>query len=109
MTEWNAFAALAVKYLGMPVETMPLYSEDSKWSWKASRVLDFVLVTGNFGHNRDYSYKKRYPYMVIKATSLWHHTCDAADHLLVFPIDSLKAWGWMVWNGVRGAFAQKCR
>ena len=56
MREWMAFAALLVDYLGMPVEALPLYSPDSKWSRKASRILSFVLETGNFGHNRDQSY-----------------------------------------------------
>jgi hypothetical protein len=28
MTEWKAFAAFAVEYLGMPVEVMPLFDED---------------------------------------------------------------------------------
>ena len=35
MSEWRAFAAVAVNYLGMPVEAMPLYSADSKWGKKA--------------------------------------------------------------------------
>lgn len=29
--EWRAFAALAVEYLGMPVEAMPLYSPSARW------------------------------------------------------------------------------
>ena len=52
MTEWKSFAALAVDYLGMPVEAIPLYSDDKKWSRKADKVMDFILETGNFGHNQ---------------------------------------------------------
>lgn len=56
MREWKAFAALSVDYLGIPVEALPLYASDRKWSRKASRILSFVLETGNIGHNRDKSY-----------------------------------------------------
>ena len=41
MSEWKAFAALAVDYLGMPFEAMPFYSDDKKWKRKAVRVMEF--------------------------------------------------------------------
>ena len=90
MTEWKSFAALAVEYLGMPVETMPFYSDSSCWKRKASRVMDFVLETGNFGHNRDYSYRQKYPYVVYKTISLWKHIADTFRYSLIFPLDSVK-------------------
>lgn len=97
MTEWKAFAALAVDYLGMPVEAMPLYSEDSKWSLKARKVMDFILETGNFGHNRDYSYYQKYPYVVFKAISLWRHIKDFGRYFVIFPLDAIKVtWHRMV-------------
>ena len=90
MTEWKAFAALAADYLGMPVEVMPFYSDDEKWKRKAVRVMEFVLETGNFGHNRDYSYQKKYPYIIYKAISFWKHLKDGAFFFLIFPLDSIK-------------------
>ncbi len=97
MTEWKAFAALAVDYLEMPVEAMPLYSEDSKWSLKARKVMDFILETGNFGHNRDYSYYQKYPYVVFKAISLWRHIKDFGRYFVIFPLDAIKVtWHRMV-------------
>ena len=97
MTEWKAFAALAVDYIGMPVETMPFYSDDKKWKRKAFRVMEFMLETGNFGHNRDYSYQKKYPYIIYKAISFWKHLKDGALFFSIFPIDSVKVtWRWMV-------------
>lgn len=97
MTEWKAFAALAVDYLGMPVEAMPFYSSDVKWSRKAEKILGFVLETGNFGHNRDYSYQKKYPYVIYKAISFWKHLKDGAFFFSIFPLDSIKVtWGRMV-------------
>lgn len=90
MTEWKAFAALAVDYLGMPSEAMPMYSTSSKWSKKASKILTFVLETGNFGHNRDYGYFEKYPYLVYKTISFWKHIKDGYRYFRIFPLDSLK-------------------
>lgn len=97
MTEWKAFAALAVDYLGMPIEAMPFYSDDKKWKRKAARVMKFVLETGNFGHNRDYSYRNKYPYIIYKAISFWKHLKDGAFFFSIFPLDSIKVtWRRMV-------------
>lgn len=90
MTEWKAFAALAVDYLGMPAEAMPMYSSSSKWSKKASKIMAFVLETGNFGHNRDYGYYDKYPYLVYKTISFWKHIKDGYRYFRIFPLDSLK-------------------
>lgn len=90
VTEWKAFAALAVDYLGMPEEAMPFYSDRDSWKRKAGKILCFVFETGNFGHNRDYSYFKKYPYLVFKAISLWRHITDTCRYIGVFPLDSFK-------------------
>lgn len=90
MSEWRAFGALAVNYLGMPVEDMPFYSADIKLSKKAKKIMVFVIETGNFGHNRDYTYQSKYPFYVYKAISLWKHLKDGAFLFSIFPIDSIK-------------------
>lgn len=90
MDEWKVFGALAVDYLGAPAEVIPFYSSDSRWSRKAKKVLGFVLETGNLGHNRDYSYQNKYPYIVYKAISLWRHLKDGAFFFSVFPFNSIK-------------------
>lgn len=96
MSEWKAFGALAVKYLGMPADAMPFYSSDSRWRRKASRIMDFILETGNFGHNRDASYYYERSFLVRKSISFWRYTCDSVKHFFIFPWDSLKVW----WNRV---------
>lgn len=88
MTEWKAFAALAVDYLGMPSEAMPFY--DSRFKVKGERILEFVFETGNFGHNRDYGYYDKYPYLVYKTISFWKHIKDGYRYFRIFPLDSLK-------------------
>ena len=59
VTEWQAFAALAVEYLGMPAEAMPLLNdnENEKFKKKADKVLKRILKSGYFGHNNDLSYR----------------------------------------------------
>ena len=100
MSEWKAFGALAVEWLGMPVEAMPFYSSSALIRWKVRRILSFVLETGNFGHNRDMSYQKRSPYLIRKAISLWRHTWDVLRQLFIFPLDALRVWGAMIVEGV---------
>ena len=90
MTEWYSFAALAVKYLGMPAVAMPFYDESGRWERKADKIMDFVLETGNFGHNRDYSYQNKYPYFICKIISLGLHIMDFFKYYTIFPIDSIK-------------------
>ena len=47
-SEWKAFAALAVEYLGMPINAMPLYSSDKKWKKKAKKIVAFILKGGQW-------------------------------------------------------------
>ena len=105
MQEWKALAALAVKWLGMPEEAVPFYSASALVQWRAKRILAFVLETGNFGHNKDVSYMKKYPYVIRKAISLWRHTWDFLRQFFVFPLDAMRAWRTMIKEGF-GAVAK---
>lgn len=51
MAEWKAFAALAVEYLGMPIESMPLY--DVKYKKKAEKILKHILKGEPYSKVRD--------------------------------------------------------
>ena len=53
MSEWRAFAAVAVNCLGMPIEAMPLYEASKKWSKKADRILAFILKGGEWQRFKD--------------------------------------------------------
>jgi hypothetical protein len=101
MTEWKAFASLAVKYLDMPVEAMPLYSDEEKWKKKAGKILAFIIKTGNFGHNRDTGYSKKYPAPISKLISFYRHTKDSVRYFTIFPMDTVKSWWKMVKFGFR--------
>ena len=92
MSEWKSFAALAVDWLGMPVEAMPLYSSSAKWRKNANRLLQIILDTGNFGNNRDMSYHNKYYPMVCKLITLHYVTDLALRRTLLFPRCSFRTW-----------------
>lgn len=85
LTEWNAFAALAVNYLGMPMSAMPLY--DSKFNAKGERILNRIMKSGNFGHNNDLSYRSKYTGMKYKTVAMWRRFADFVPLVPVFPVD----------------------
>lgn len=103
MSEWKAFAALAVNDLGMPAEAMPMYDAAAKWSRKAERIKAFVMSVGNFGHNRDMSYYGKYPYLVRKSISMFHRMVDLLNHARIFPLDSLTFFPCILKNGLWSA------
>lgn len=105
MSEWKAFYALASKYLGLPElgNGSRLMVHDSRFDKKADRIMEFVLMSGNFGHNRDHSYFEKYPYLVRKCVSFGRRVGDLARHARIFPLDSLRFFPSMLVNGVRSA------
>ena len=70
-------------------------------------MLDIILETGNFGHNRDSSYYEKYPYVLYKIISLWQNTKDTVKHMGIFPIDSIRIWGLMIKDGATAVFKGK--
>lgn len=95
MSEWRAFAAFVVEYLGMPVEAMPLYNANVDLNAnkkKAKHILKFVLESGNFGLNREKTHGKM--------QSAWSKIKDFSRHARIFPLDSFKFFWHFLWNGV---------
>lgn len=103
MSEWKAFCAFAVDYLGMPVEAMPLYSSDKKWSKKADKICSFIMEVGNFGHNRDRTYFDKYPYVIRKGCSMGRRCGDLMSHARIFPLDSIRFFPKIMYDGFRSA------
>ena len=104
-SEWKAFGAFAVEYLGMSVEAMPFLDDnyDANLKRKARRILEFVLECGNLGHNRDKSYFAKYPYVIRKAISFGRRVGDLYRHARIFPLDSFRFFPSIVYNGVISA------
>ena len=103
MSEWKAFAAYAVDFMGMPIEAMPLYSDGGKWSRKARRINAFVMKVGNMGHSRDNSFYGSKSFLVRKAGSFGRRIRDLFSHAMIFPLDSLRFLPRIVFNGLRSA------
>lgn len=82
MSEWKAFAALAVEHLGMPIEAMPLYDSGKKWSKKAEKILAFAFDNSKHGKLRNtLSVAKTFP-------------CDTLRFLpgIIWEVNGMKVW-----------------
>ena len=108
VSEWKAFGALAIEYLGFPKDSMPLLDvrskkEDVRWRKKVDRIMEFILKSGNMGHNRDMSHFSKYPYLIRKCVSMGRRIGDLITHARIFPLDSLRFFPRIMWNGLRSA------
>ena len=103
VSEWKAFAAFAVEFLGMPVDAMPLYSTKKRWRRKAQFICANILEVGNMGHNRDMSYFGKYPYVVRKIISFVRRSGYLLNHVKVFPYDSIRFFPSFVFHGLNSA------
>ena len=92
ISEWKAFGALAIENLGFPKDSMPLLNVDvnlkANLKKKADWILELVLESGNFGHNKDLSYRTRYSGMTYKIVAAWRRLKDFASLIPVFPLDA---------------------
>ena len=88
MSEWKAFYNLASRYLGMPDLDSELTIHDSRFDKKADRIMELVLESGNFGHNKDLSYRTRYSGITYKIVAAWRRLKDFASLIPVFPLDA---------------------
>lgn len=107
MSEWKAFGMFTVKYLGMPIEAMPLLNANdnlkANFEKKADRICEFILEVGNFGHNRDNSYFQKHSYIVRKCISAWRRVKDLCRHARIFPISSVRFFFGIMHNGIVSA------
>lgn len=89
MTEWKAFSAYAVEWLGMPADAMPLYVENAHWTTKAERINSFVLKVGSFGQNQVRNTLCSRFLLTRKIESLWIRLGLLVLHFRIFPKDSI--------------------
>lgn len=70
MAEWQAFATLAVEYLGMPAEAMPMYNVNLNANKKkAERLLMHILKGEPYSKVRDtWAIAKIFPWHTLKFT-----------------------------------------
>lgn len=70
---------------------------------KADKIMEFILKAGNMGHNRDMSHFSKKPYFVRKCVSMGRRVSDLINHVRIFPLDSLRFFPRIMWNGVVSA------
>lgn len=107
MSEWKAFATLAVNYLGLNAKVMPLYSNEKRWDKKAERILDIMFETGNMGHNIDYSYQKEYTPVKRKLVTWGIMVKDSFRRFFVFPLNTMRSLVMFTRMGVVSFFGNK--
>lgn len=90
MTEWKAFAAFGVDYLGMPVEAMPSYEDKPSMHRKAEKICKLVIETGNFGQNNDDSYRSKYSGLTRNLITTWKRLKEFARIAIIFPRNAPK-------------------
>ena len=100
MSEWRAFGMYGVQYLGMPKEAMPFYAEDEKWKRKARRIQSFIMSTGNMGYNRK-GKTNTDSLLLKKMRSANERFWDLTNHLMIFPLDTLRFFPSILLNGLR--------
>ena len=83
--EWKAFASFAVEYLAMPVEAMPLYEKADKYRRKARRICNLVIEIGNFGHNKDESYRAKVGRVKSFFITFWRRLKEFVRLTTIFP------------------------
>lgn len=88
MTEWKAFASLAVDSLGMPEEAMPFYGK--RYRRRGEKVLSHVLKSGNLGHNNNQKYRSKLSKPLANTVTFFRRIGDFAKFTFIFPIDSPK-------------------
>ena len=90
MTEWKEFGALAVKYLGMPQEAMPLYEDSGVYKRKADKLSRLILEVGSFRANDDESYRKTSSQTKSNLITFHRRLKGFAKIATVFPVNAPK-------------------
>ncbi len=103
ISEWKAFAALTVEYLGMPLESIPFSTRERKWTRKARGVMRLVMESGNFGNGRERNNKERYPKLIGFIISFWNYTKISIRKFAIFPTLALRGWWTLITSGVKSA------
>lgn len=88
ITEWRVFAVFAVNYLGMPENAMPLYISTTSLKKKSERICRLIIEAGNFGHNKDNSYRNKSSRFMSNIITFWRRLKEFVSISTVFPVNA---------------------
>ena len=74
---------------------------------KARRICRVVVEAGNFGHNKDNSYRSKYPRLVEKSITFSHRLGEYGRLFLIFPADAPRFF--VTYVGRRTKAVVECR
>ena len=107
VSEWKAFGAFAVEWLGVSADAMPLFESGRSWSNKAERICRLVLESGNFGHNKNNSYRSKYPLLVEKSITFFRRLGEYVRLFFVFPADAPRFFVTYVRRRIKAVVANR--
>lgn len=86
--EWQVFGYIAVNTLGLPADEMPFY--EPKYKKTAEKVLELIMLEGNFGMENRKDYKRPKGYVAGKWYSFKRRFGRNLRVLSIFPMESLR-------------------
>ena len=114
MSEWKAFGAFAVEYLGLPLSVYRLLLLDdneklndklkASLSRKARRICRVVLEFGNFGHNKDNSYRSKYYKLEEMSITFFRRFYEYMRFFTIFPMDAMRFFVTYVGRRIKAVF-----
>ena len=97
MVPWQTFGCIAVDILGLPVEDFPFY--DAHYRKKALRVLDRILLEGNFGQQTEFVRNPTRGYIYEKLFSLKCYFKRFFGLVSIFPYQSFQQLRYLISDG----------
>lgn len=88
MKEWQVFGYIAVNTLGLPADEMPFY--EPKYKKTAEKVLELIMLEGNFGKENMKGYNRPKGYVAGKWYSFKRRFGRNLRVLSIFPMESLR-------------------
>ena len=105
MTEWRAFGVFAVEYLGMPEDAMLLLNDNDNHNAnlkkKADKICRLIIETGNFGHNKNNTYRWEHTKLAGNFITAWRRFKEFARIATIFPLNAPKFYVAYLFNRVK--------
>lgn len=88
ISEWKVFAAVAVDWLGMPAEAMPLYDSSKCYKHRAKRAVARILRVGDMEQNGEEGAAVKQSKWKASFGKFFHRFGEFLNLMTIFPIDA---------------------